>query len=99
MSHLIDHYNRSRVLIGCMVVWSCATLFCGFADSFFELALGRVGLAVAEAVVPMAAMSVIGDLFPRHRVGRAAAVFMNGGYFGNGVALLLRDRKSTRLNS
>lgn len=89
MSHLIDHYNRSRVLIGCMVVWSCATLYCGFADTFLELVLGRVGLAVAEAVVPMAAMSVIGDLFPRHRVGRAAAVFMNGGYFGNGVALML----------
>lgn len=89
MSHLIDHYNRSRVLIGCMVIWSFATLMCGFAGNFFELALGRVGLAVAEAVVPMAAMSVIGDLFPRHRVGRAAAVFMNGSYFGNGVALLL----------
>lgn len=89
MSWLVDHYNRVRVLLGCMVVWSLATLFCGFATSFTELMIGRIGLAVAEAVVPMAAMSVIGDLFPRHRVGRAAAVFMNGSYFGNGTAMLL----------
>lgn len=89
MSYLIDHYNRSRVLIGCIVFWSLATLYCGFAATFVELMIGRIGLAVAEAIVPMAAMSVIGDLFPRHKVGRAAAVFMNGSYFGNGTAMLL----------
>lgn len=89
MSYLIDHYNRSRVLIGCIVFWSLATLYCGFVDTFVELLIGRIGLAIAEAVVPMAAMSVIGDLFPRHKVGRAAAVFMNGSYFGNGTAMLL----------
>lgn len=89
MSYLVDNYNRVRVLLGCMVVWSLATLYCGFATSFVELMAGRVGLAVAEAVVPMAAMSVIGDLFPRHKVGKAAAVFMNGSYFGNGAAMLL----------
>ena len=89
MSYLIDHFNRTRVLLACMVIWSLATLYCGFATSFVELVVGRIGLAIAEAVVPMAAMSVIGDLFPRHKVGRAAAVFMNGGYFGNGTAMLL----------
>lgn len=89
MSYLIDHYNRSRVLICCIVIWSFATLYCGFATTFVELMIGRIGLAVAEAVVPMAAMSVIGDLFPRHKLGRAAAVFMNGSYFGNGTAMLL----------
>ncbi len=89
MSYLVDRYNRVRVLLSCMVIWSLATLYCGFATTFAELVIGRMGLAVAEAVVPMAAMSVIGDLFPRHKVGQAAAVFMNGGYFGNGTALLL----------
>jgi MFS family permease len=89
MSYLIDHYNRVRVLICCIIVWSLATLYCAFVTSFVELVIGRIGLAIAEAVVPMAAMSVIGDLFPRHKVGRAAAVFMNGTYFGNGTALML----------
>jgi len=89
MSYLIDRYNRIYVLIGCIVAWSLATIYCGFASSFVELALGRIGLAIAEAVVPMAAMSVIGDLFPRHKVNQAASVFMNGTYFGNGAALLL----------
>lgn len=89
MSYLVDNFNRVRVLISCIVFWSLATLYCGFATNFWELMAGRIGLAVAEAVVPMAAMSVIGDLFPRHRVGRAAAVFMNGSYFGNGTAMLL----------
>lgn len=89
MSYLVDNFNRVRVLICCIIFWSLATFFCGFASSFWELMAGRIGLAVAEAIVPMAAMSVIGDLFPRHRVGRAAAVFMNGSYFGNGSAMLL----------
>ena len=89
MSYLVDHFNRVRVLIGCIVFWSLATLYCGFVTTFAELVVGRIGLAIAEAVVPIAAMSVIGDLFPRHKVGQAAAVFMNGSYFGNGSAMLL----------
>src|SRR5277367_2242455 len=89
MAYLVDRFSRVNILVGCMAVWSGATVLSGFADNFGELAAGRIGLALAEAVVPMAAMSVIGDLFPRHRVGRAAAVFMNGSYFGNGAAMLL----------
>lgn len=89
MAYLVDHFNRIRVLLGCMAVWSLATFYCGFATSFAEFLIGRIGLAIAEAVVPMAAMSVIGDLFPRRKVGQAAAVFMNGNYFGNGAAMLM----------
>jgi len=89
MSYLIDRFNRMKVLFICLALWSLTTALSGFATDFYELAACRIGLAIAEAVVPMAAMSVIGDLFPRERVGRAAAVFMNGSYFGNGVAMLL----------
>ncbi|MBD3761946.1 MFS transporter [Sphingomonadaceae bacterium G21617-S1] len=89
MSYLIDKFNRVRVLVSCIILWSLATLSCAFVTTFTELVIGRIGLAIAEAVVPMAAMSVIGDLFPRHKVGRAAAVFMNGTYFGNGAAMML----------
>lgn len=89
MSYLIDKFNRVRVLFACIIIWSLATLGCAFVTTFAELVIGRIGLAIAEAVVPMAAMSVIGDLFPRHKVGRAAAVFMNGTYFGNGAAMML----------
>lgn len=89
MAYFIDRYNRINILVACIVIWSCATIYSGFATNFVELTIGRIGVAIAEAVVPIAAMSVIGDLFPRNKVGGAASVFMNGSYFGNGLALLI----------
>lgn len=88
-SPLIDRGNRVRLLATCMLIWCTMTVLCGLAQNFGMLLLARTGLALAEAVVPMAVMSIICDIAPRASVPRASALFMAAPYIGSGLALLL----------
>jgi len=85
---LVDRNNRVRVLATCMLVWCVMTILCGFATSFLMLLVARTGLAIAEAVVPVAVLSIICDIAPRRSVPRASALVMAAPYFGSGFALL-----------
>ena len=86
---LVDRGNRVRVISICMLIWCMMTIWCGFASNFVTLLVARTGLALAEAVVPMAVLSIICDIAPRTSVPRAAALFMAAPYCGSGIALLL----------
>jgi len=88
LSWFVDNYNRRRMLTLCVSLFALATIGCGLAHSFAELAIARGGLALAEAIVPAAAMSLIGDVFPRQRVGSAIAIFLSGGTIGSGLAFM-----------
>ncbi|API59391.1 hypothetical protein BSL82_08775 [Tardibacter chloracetimidivorans] len=87
-SPLIDRGNRARLVAGCMIVWCAMTVLCGFAQNFHMLLLARTGLAISEAIVPMAVMSMICDIAPKTSVPRASALFMAAPYVGSGIALL-----------
>ncbi len=88
-SPLIDRGNRVRLLAGCMVAWCAMTVLCGLAQNFGMLLLARTGLALSEAIVPMAVMSMICDIAPKASIPRASALFMAAPYIGSGFALLL----------
>lgn len=88
-SSLVDRGNRVRLLAGCMLVWCTMTVLCGIAQDFKMLLLARTGLAISEAIVPMAVMSMICDIAPKTSVPRASAIFMAAPYVGSGFALLL----------
>lgn len=83
--------RRSRpVLIGIgMFVWSGMTALCGFATNFIQLFLARMGVGVGEATLGPAAYSLIADLFPPEKRGKAMAVFSSGVSLGAGLAFLL----------
>lgn len=84
----VDTGNRTRLLGIAVISWCMMTILCGFAHSFTVLLIVRTGLAVAEAVVPMAVLSILSDLAPRASLPRAAALFMTSPYLGSGLALL-----------
>ena len=84
MSHLIDHYNRSRVLIGSMVFWSLATLYCGFADNF--AAYERYGALVGTPTVPVRAGGFVWVQLPVMITGR----FKGGKPFGSSGNVVMR---------
>lgn len=89
VSPLIDRGNRVRLLAYAMLVWCSMTVLCGLAHNFGMLLLARTGLAISEAIVPMAVMSIICDIAPKASVPRASALFMAAPYIGSGFALLL----------
>lgn len=84
----VDTGNRTRLLAITMIAWCVMTIACGFAQNFTMLLVARTGLAVAEAVVPMAVLSILSDVAPRTSLPRAAALFMTSPYLGSGLALL-----------
>ena len=82
LGRLSDRKPRTRILSLGVFVWSALTGLCGFARGFWELFALRLGVGVGEATCAPAATSLIGDLFPAERRGRALAVFMLGLPFG-----------------
>jgi MFS family permease len=87
IGRLVDTRRRVTILSAGVAFWSLATAACGLAAAFPALLAARIGVAVGEAVTP-AGYSLIGDWFPRRRMGRAISIYQMGPYLGGGLALI-----------
>jgi MFS family permease len=84
MGRLSDTKKRSRLLAAGVAAWSLLTAASGWAWNFASMFAARLGVGVGEAVCAPAGNSLIGDLYPAEKRGRALGVFMLGlpiGYF------------------
>lgn len=79
---LIDRKNRKVLLAVGIALWSISTLLAGYATSFAMLFVLRMGLAIGESVLSPAAISMIGDMFPRERRAAPSSVFIAAGTTG-----------------
>jgi MFS family permease len=86
---LADRLNRRNIIAIGIAFWSVATALCGFSKSFWGLFWARVGVGVGEATLSPAAYSMIADIFPPHRLGRALAVYTLGVFAGAGLAYMI----------
>ncbi len=83
-----DRWHRRNLIIAGLLAWSVATAFCGLADTFGGMFIGRMAVGVGEACLAPAAYSLISDSFrPEHR-GRALTLYSSGSYVGAGLALV-----------
>ena len=78
LGRLADRFSRTRILAAGVFAWSLLTAASGLARSFLELFVARLGMGAGEATCAPAAASLIGDMFPPERRGRALSVFMLG---------------------
>ena len=86
---LADRGSR-LILVGCgQVFWSIASIGFGLGSNFSQLVTARIAVGVGEASLSPSAYSLITDLFPPHRLGRALSIYGMGIYFGSGLASLL----------
>lgn len=84
-----DVLPRRLVIVAGIVIWSLATLACGYATSFGGLFAAWAAVGIGEAALAPAAMSIITDSFPVNRRGAATGTFLMGMIVGGGVALAL----------
>jgi MFS family permease len=89
LSLLIDRFNRKVLLSVGLTVWSCATAFCGVAQGFWQLAIGRMVMGAGESVNAPTAFSILADLFPKERLPRGIAVMQLGLTCSAGLSLLI----------
>ena len=78
LGRLCDVAARKWVLSAGTFLWSLATLAAYWAGSFAGLFASRVAVGVGEAACSPAASSLIGDIIPAERRGRALSIFMLG---------------------
>ena len=85
---MADRYSRPRIIAIGVAFWSLATAVCGLSRNFAQMFLARIGVGVGEALSP-ATYSMLSDMFPRDRLGRAVGVYSIGSFIGGGLAFLI----------
>ena len=89
IGRLADRVNRRNLIVAGITLWSCMTALCGMARGFGSLFVARVGVGVGEAALSPAAYSMIADLLPPKKLGRALSVYTAGAFVGVGLALIV----------
>ena len=89
LARYIDRTNRKNLLAVALAVWSAATVCCGLAQNFIQLAVSRVLLGAGESVNGPAIFSIISDSFRKERLPRAIALMQIGVTAGNALALII----------
>ncbi len=89
LGNLVDRWQRIRLLVIGMALWSVMTALSGLSQNFTQLALARVGVGVGEAVAGPCAYSLIGDYFHPRRRATALGVYSAGMYIGGGISLFI----------
>ncbi len=75
---LVDRMSRRNILGLAVGLWSLMTALSGFATNYISLIAARVGLAVFEAPSLPASVSMIADLFGRHKRATAIGIYTMG---------------------
>ena len=88
IARLADKRSRKVILSVCLAIWSGMTALCGLVQSFAQLTLCRIGVAVGEAGGSPPSHSIISDLFPEERRGTALGVYALGIPIGSAIGFL-----------
>ena len=78
IARLAERWNRVKIISWALVVWSGFTVACGFAGSFAQLLIMRVGVGVGEAGCTPPAHSLISDYYEPKRRASALSIYTLG---------------------
>jgi predicted MFS family arabinose efflux permease len=97
-----DRGNRRTVITVALSGWSVMTIACGFAQSFWQLALARFGVGITEPGAMPPSQSLIADYFPPERRASATSILCGGAssvgwLLGIGIGGLIASRYGWRV--
>lgn len=87
IARLADKASRRNIIVACLAAWSVMTAVCGFAQTFVQLLLARIGVSIGEAGASPSSHSMIADLFPHGRRSTALAIYATGIPIGTLIGL------------
>lgn len=82
MATLADRSSRKGIIAVALALFSLMTAVCGFAKTFMQLLVARIGVAVGEAGTSPASFSIIADYFAPTERAKAMAIFTVGANAG-----------------
>lgn len=89
IASLADKKSRKLIIAVGVFVWSVMTFLCGLSNTYWQLFWARVGVGIGEAALQPAAYSMLADLFPADKLGRAIGIYSSGLFMGGGLALIV----------
>jgi MFS family permease len=84
-----DHWNRTRLAAGGLVVWSLATTLAGCASGYRTLLTARALVGVGEASFGTVSPGLVADFFPKERRGQILSWFYVAIPVGSALGYLL----------
>ena len=84
---LADRSNRVRILSVACLLWSAATVACGFSSSYPQLVAARMSVGVGEAGGVPPSYAIICDYFPPGMRGTALGFFNFGPPVGQALGI------------
>jgi len=99
LGRLADRGARTKVLAVGVTVWSALTAASGLAWNYWSLFAARLGVGIGEASCAPAGNSLIGDLYPARKRGRALSIFMLGLPIGIFLSNLISGRLAAHYNN
>ena len=82
MGRWADIGVRRSIVAGILGFWSVMTCLGGIAQSYWQLALTRIGVAIGEAGASPASQSMVADMYPLESRGKALAIMSASGSLG-----------------
>jgi predicted MFS family arabinose efflux permease len=73
----VDRFGRKRLLLVLYVLFALATLSCALSPNYATLMLARVACGAFGGVLGTLTQTIVGDVIPFERRGRAMAVVMS----------------------
>ena len=82
---IADRFNRKRLIVGSLFVWSAVTFAMGYAETFSQLYWLRALMGVSEALYIPAGLSLIADYHKDKSRSLAIGIHMTGLYMGQAL--------------
>lgn len=89
LARLADTRNRTLLIFCGALAWGLSTAAAAFATSFEMLLLLRIGVAVGEAALTPAAISLLADMFRPSKRSLAISIYVTVGVCGGAGAMLV----------
>jgi predicted MFS family arabinose efflux permease len=72
----LDKFDRKKLLLALYVMFGLATLACGLAPTYYALMVARVLAGIFGGVLSALSQTIIADVIPFERRGRAMGIVM-----------------------
>ena len=75
---IIDRFDRKKILIAVYIGFLVGTFLCGIANSYVFLISARIVAGIFGGIIGAVVLSIVGDLIPLIRRGKAMGIVMAG---------------------
>ena len=97
IGRIIDKTHRVSVMIVGLLIWSIATVACGFSKNYISMFIARMGIGAGESTVHPGSISILGDYFDSDKIASPMSIYLLGPYLGAGIAMIFGAQVLIRL--